>query len=556
MWEELFPQTPFQEKILSYLSVEDAVNLRISRTLRNWVGKILVYDKNFQIFSLTGLNSETILLAKNLKQVGSRDLLVSAAKDKDFNLVKTLVQTGASVNCPNFYLKFPLATACKQGALEIVDFLIQQGANVNQLDSGEKTPIYSAITSHSIPILKLLIQTGATIDPNQNLFYASKIAKSGNVLILKYFETLGLNMSIDFPLGFQTLRAACRRNQLPIIKYLMSQETQTSKFIFCRQMLFNAIESNSFAIVQYLCKLLPSNTNYSEEIIHAIRLDKVKIFSYLLQRSNWSDFYCQLLCLAVTLNRIKILKLLIALNDERLLGILETSTGRNGLMIAAANNSVEIFVFLFENFRAKFNLSETDRSGMTAATLALQNCCSPRIVEFLISQKIDLLAGTNFPNPYCLFLVRYQNFQDVKFQMEILIKAGYDLNVGPFSQKPLILALVNGLSYIFTNLLENGADGNIANELNQTPLMMAVRSGSLCSVENLLESGVNVNAVDQRGESALFWAVRTGSIRMVEFLLKYGADYSRINQHGQNSKTLAKTLGYSGMIQIFNKFMD
>ncbi len=67
--------------------------------------------------------------------------LFIAIKQKNINLVKQLLQSGADVNKP-FDDVFPIIYAVSCGNIDIVEFLIEEGANTEVLDGDQKPLIY------------------------------------------------------------------------------------------------------------------------------------------------------------------------------------------------------------------------------------------------------------------------------------------------------------------------------------------------------------------------------------------------------------------------------
>lgn len=85
---------------------------------------------------------------------------------------------------------------------------------------------------------------------------------------------------------------------------------------------------------------------------------------------------------------------------------------------------------------------------------------------------------------------------------------------------PLVKASSNGQSAIVKLLLEQGADPNLAVQLDFTPLMAASSNGNQDVVKFLLESNADLTA---RGggnlESPLMWAAKAGHIHLLKLLL-------------------------------------
>ena len=57
-----------------------------------------------------------------------------AAKHGHFQIVKALVEAGATLELKNFYSDTPFAVACAQGHLEIAQYLLDKGAHIHGAD--------------------------------------------------------------------------------------------------------------------------------------------------------------------------------------------------------------------------------------------------------------------------------------------------------------------------------------------------------------------------------------------------------------------------------------
>jgi hypothetical protein len=97
------------------------------------------------------------------------------AEDKaTLQIVKTLMQSGASVHGLSSEYNVPLAEAVRYGHESVIRFLLDEGANVNLIDGFEKLPLAIAIrrfrnkpafaTSKSLSIIQLLLNAGAHLN--------------------------------------------------------------------------------------------------------------------------------------------------------------------------------------------------------------------------------------------------------------------------------------------------------------------------------------------------------------------------------------------------------
>ena len=92
--------------------------------------------------------------------------------------------------------------------------------------------------------------------------------------------------------------------------------------------------------------------------------------------------------------------------------------------------------------------------------------------------------------------------------VEVLIKAGADVNRKYNQDTPLISAARGGFYDCFSILIEAGADVNIPTGANYTPIMLAAAGGYIDCVKTLIEVGADVNRKSDDWDTALLFAAR------------------------------------------------
>src|SRR5260370_16550928 len=90
--------------------------------------------------------------------------LVDAAKNRNHEAVRSLLQQRIDVNTPQADGATALAWAAHWDDLEAADLLIRAGANVNAANSYGVTPLSLACTNQSAAMVEKLLKAGA--DPN------------------------------------------------------------------------------------------------------------------------------------------------------------------------------------------------------------------------------------------------------------------------------------------------------------------------------------------------------------------------------------------------------
>src|SRR5207247_883839 len=94
----------------------------------------------------------------------------------------------------------------------------------------------------------------------------------------------------------------------------------------------------------------------------------------------------------------------------------------------------------------------------------------------------------------------------------------------------LILAAGQGNVRVMHDLIKDGADVNMSDDLLGNPLGASAASARYEAVKLLVDGGANVNAVDGQGNTPLIWSAQSGNPEVVRLLLSKGADPNASNK--------------------------
>lgn len=75
----------------------------------------------------------------------------------------------------------------------------------------------------------------------------------------------------------------------------------------------------------------------------------------------------------------------------------------------------------------------------------------------------------------------------------------------------------------YYQLLNEGANMDMANEKGFTPLMHVASMGDYALLKRIIKQVTNINAEDENGNSALYYAVKANDLEAVKILFEYGA---------------------------------
>jgi ankyrin repeat protein len=106
--------------------------------------------------------------------------LILAAKAKNVDMVKLLIDSGADVNYVNFGSASALKEAAKSNQPEITTLLIEAGANVNFVDEDQVPILFWAVSKKSDQVIPLLVKAGADPDKKYNSMFHGKNTVRGH----------------------------------------------------------------------------------------------------------------------------------------------------------------------------------------------------------------------------------------------------------------------------------------------------------------------------------------------------------------------------------------
>jgi ankyrin repeat protein len=125
---------------------------------------------------------------------------------------------------------------------------------------------------------------------------------------------------------------------------------------------------------------------------------------------------------------------------------------------------------------------------------------------------------------------------------------------GSDSSTPLFYAANGGLDRVTKELLQSGADPNIACSNGCTPLMFAAEKGHLKVVTSLCEGGANILAENDHGSSCLHFAAQWGHADCVRYLLKR-AGVAQLAARG-HARTALMTACEYGQLEAAQALLD
>lgn len=128
-----------------------------------------------------------------------------------------------------------------------------------------------------------------------------------------------------------------------------------------------------------------------------------------------------------------------------------------------------------------------------------------------------------------------------------LIEQGVDPNIpDEMGQTPLFHAACDGLDAIVRQLLAAGANPNHKDNTGHAPLCRikpSILPGSDKIIEALLSAGADPNLISNKGWTPLFYAARCGHYELAKTLLAHGVSSQIEDEAGNTPSSVAKKYG-------------
>lgn len=418
--------------------------------------------------------------------------VADAAKQRDEQALRALVEQGADVNAPQADGSTALHWAAYANNQAMAELLIQSGANASAANRYGVTPLMLAATNGNAAMIDLLLKAG--VDPNAALPEGEtalmNAARSGNVDAVNLLVAGGADVNADEDWRGQTaLMWAAAEGHLEVVKALIDAGAE-----------INARSSDG-GFTPFL---------------FAVREGRLDVVRALIEAG-------------VDVNEA------LPANERRRRrrSTAPEATGASALVLAVANAHYEIAATLLE--------AGADPNAAGQGWTALHTITWIRKP----GQGSNDPAPPGSGNMDSLTLVRklVAHGADVNARMTRRSSVGKS-SLNTLRATPFLLAARTGDAELMRLLVELGADPLLPNDDGTTPLMVAAGVGTrapgedagfeneaLEAVKIALKLGNDINAVDARGETAMHGAAYKHLPSVVQFLADNGADINVWNKN-------------------------
>lgn len=434
--------------------------------------------------------------------------LAEAAKNRDKQAVRALLNQRADVNTSRPDGTTALHWAAHWDDLEIVDLLIRAGAAVNATDDHGVTPLLLA-------------------------------AENGNAAIVERLLGAGANPNAVLPTGETVLMTAARTGNAEVVKALLARGADV-----------NAKENT-----QGQTALMWAASEKNLAVVRTLLEHGADIHTRSGSTNGFTALY-----FAAREGSLDIVRLLVAKGAN---GNEAAKDGSSPLLVATVRGHVALAKFLLEQGADP----NADGAGYTplhwAAGTWEGELTGVRGIVPPPSGEWTALAG--LPGPEKLDFIKAllahganPNARAKRTPERFGAGGGPNLVGGT----PFLIAAMSADVGLMRFLMENGADPRLTTNATVTPLMVAAglnrneesritETKALEAVKFLVEeTGADVNFANNAGDTALHAAAAAAADQLVQYLADKGANLNVTNKRGWSPLTMADGIYVNATFQI------
>ncbi|HEV8318008.1 MAG TPA: ankyrin repeat domain-containing protein [Vicinamibacterales bacterium] len=421
--------------------------------------------------------------------------LLWAAHWNDLETADLLIRAGADANAANDFRVTPLSLACTNASAALVELLLNVGANPDTPIATGETPLMTCAGSGSVDAVRMLIARGADVNakqPSQSQTALMWAAAEHHPDVVATLITAGADLRAHTRRGFTALHFAAREGDLDTTRLLLAAGVNVD---------------------------IQSEPDASEK--ERARIDG---------------------------------------GGGVAGGNAEGSAGSTPLLVATVRGHVPLALFLLEQ-GADPNVADAGFTPLHWAAAAWESGVANPVYGF-----VDPMSG--IPDRQAklqlvkALLAHRANPNQRMTQRAPGFAGGYTDTIGA---TPFLLASSIADVEMMRLLLAAGADPTLATRTNTTAVMAAAglnhtngespvtEEQALEAVRLLLELGVDANGVTSLGENALFGPAYRGWNVLLELLIRKGADVNAVSKAGITPWLAASGLGDRLGGVLFNK---
>ena len=530
---------------------------------------------------LHNASNADLLLGMGLILRESYTASMHAAHNGHGEVLKLLVDAGASMDSRSHVGRTALSIAVSKGRRSCVEILVRTGANLADHDQDESgyTPLHWAVEANHLDVLKVLVDADAPLELKMLRTGVTALSLAALYNRLDCIEVLlsgGADASAreDDPTGSTPLHRAVLKDRPSIVKVLVGAgaplEDQTLDKgrtalslaasyarLECMQILieggadltgrhcdFNgwtplhwAVDMGLRCIVQTFISvgagLNSVNNDGNSALLLAIRKGEAQIAQILIEGGTDLEVVDHnndsALLLSIKKKRMDIVWTLIAAESD--IDAVD-QRGDTALLLAAKSGQFDLVQSLIA---AGADVNQNDRDGNTPLLLAAKKGYLDIIQElFRADAAID---AKNTKGDSLLSMAT--GTEDTSIVKALLDAGAIFDGKNKDGDSLLLLALGNRELDLVDTLVEAGARFNAKENHTSSLLLEAASTGGVRLVASLIGGGVPVETRDQKGNTPLLLAAREGDVSVVRALVDRGANIDAKNKRRNSALMLA-----------------
>jgi serine/threonine-protein phosphatase 6 regulatory ankyrin repeat subunit B len=189
--------------------------------------------------------------------------LFYACERNSIDMVRLLLDNGASINQVNEEELSAFQIVCQYGYKELAHLLIQRGADINHKDQNMNTPLYYACSTNQFEMVKFLVENNIDLNISlsyqfTDLFYFTFMQNILIFLLKVGAEIINEdeNLNEKTPNYKSLLDASCQFGHRELLEYLIEEKgvNLNTTIVPNITLLVYACENDQYEIVEYLIK--------------------------------------------------------------------------------------------------------------------------------------------------------------------------------------------------------------------------------------------------------------------------------------------------------------
>lgn len=500
-----------------------------------------------------GLDAIIDLLVANGATIDQRTddgktALMIATINGNVSTCECLLGHGADANSTDTDQDTPLIIACRAGSKDLAKLLLDHNGNIHAANSRGVTPLHAAIEAPEL--MRFLL--GRSPKPNMEVPGADErtplleAAMKGNVesadLLLKENASIAANDDE----GRTCLHLALRSRHLDVVELLVKNSLDCNardddnftplhhaaisgfpkgvEYLIPRIADINAISGSGTALAVTALGAYAENREECIRCADILISNKANVNCYggdlhsPLQTAAWYEipelvklflskgaevearggWFTNALNAAVECNRVDITEMLMGAGASPTVVL---NDGQTILSRAIANSTMEVVEALLHPCGQDVSQEAIDEAARTAVKYDKLS-----LFKSLLFNKNVSTGAKGADLPPILFDAISSSGDEVLYFLLDEGKKHIDINETDAHGMTALAYAVTGDYYYLDELLDAGANPNIADKIGNTPLIYAAKAGNEEFVRILLRNAARLDALDFAGRGALYWA--------------------------------------------------